>query len=360
LLGFLSGCDAKSATDAETICLAKESSLTNGAPKTRCKPVIRRLKNKTTVDKQEKNAAQTPKTEEKSSDKSSSGPNDVPAGGENRDAKQKDSVAKSDDEEEEKPMTDEEVLALRAERRKAALKEVIDTLGEPLVDNADDLKKMNPLFPVWIDMKNKRVVVQGVVCQTNAPLEMFAVVTGTKEHEAILSIPIEAKVVHAALLAVGAEAGQPVQFGPNPTDYKPATGSEIEITLKWKNDKGELQTARAQEWIKNVKTGKPMEHNWVFGGSGFWKDEKTGVEYYKAEGGDFICVSNFPSAMLDLPIESSQSNDELLFQANSERIPPRGTPVTMILHRVLKVGMVTPRIIINEEEEENLGIPTGP
>jgi hypothetical protein len=159
---------------------------------------------------------------------------------------------------------------------------------------------------------------------------------------------------------VGAEAGQPVQFGPNPTDYKPATGSEIEITLKWKNDKGEIQTARAQEWIKNAKTGKPMEHNWVFGGSGFWKDEQTGIEYYKAEGGDFICVSNFPSAMLDLPIESSQSNDDLIFQANSERIPPRGTPVTMILQRVLKVGMVTPRIVIEGDEEEKLGISTDP
>ena len=231
----------------------------------------------------------------------------------------------------EKPMTDEEIAAANAQRRQAALKEVIDKLGPPLVENIDKLTRAHPLYPVWIDKQKKRVILEGSICQTNAPLEMFAVPTGTKEHEAIVSVPTEAYVVHAALLAVGAKPGKPVEFGPKPSDYKPATGTEIDITVKWKNEKGEIQTARAQDWIKNVKTGKSMKEPWVFGGSGFWKDEQTGIEYYKAEGGDFICVSNFPSAMLDLPIESSQSNDELMFQANRDRIPPLNTPVTLIL-----------------------------
>ena len=267
-----------------------------------------------------------------------------------------------------KPMTDEEIAAENAKRRAAALKEIIDKLGPPLVENADKLTKAHPLYPVWIDAKNKQVIVEGAICQTSAPLEMFAVTTGTKEHEAIVTIPTEAYVVHAALLVVGAKPGKPVEFGPKASDYKPATGTEIDITVKWKNEKGEIQTARAQEWIKNVKTGKEMQESWVFGGSGFWKDEQTGIEYYKAEGGDFICVSNFPSAMLDLPIESSQSNDELMFQANPERIPPRDTPVTVILTPKLKADangqslmkMVDPKIIIQEPEEEKLGGSSGP
>jgi hypothetical protein len=80
-----------------------------------------------------------------------------------------------------------------------------------------------------------------------------------------------------------------------------------------------------------MRTRKALDQPWIFGGSGFWKDESTGKEYYQAEGGDFICVANFPSAMLDLPIESSESNADLLFQAFTERIPPRGTAVTLIL-----------------------------
>ncbi|MFM8893500.1 MAG: hypothetical protein ACKOTB_18140, partial [Planctomycetia bacterium] len=46
---------------------------------------------------------------------------------------------------------------------------------------------------------------------------------------------------------------------------------------------------------------------------------------------DLVCLSNFPTAMLDLPIESSQSNEALLFEAFDGRIPPRGTVVDMIL-----------------------------
>jgi hypothetical protein len=260
-----------------------------------------------------------------------------------------------------KEMTDQEIAEMHAKQRRTALKEIADSLGQPLVENADKLVKADKDYPVWFDKDKKEVVMLGKICQTNAPLEMFAVPSGTKEHEAIVAVPTEAFVVHALLLKAGAEPGKPVQFGPKESDYKSATGAEIEITVKWKNDKGETQTARAQEWIKNAKTGGDMKESWVFTGSGFWKDEQTGIEYYKAEGGDFICVSNFPSAMLDLPIESSQANDELMFQANHERIPPRGTPVTIILRpKGLTMSGAEPRSIIQEEEEEKLGVTPGP
>ena len=111
----------------------------------------------------------------------------------------------------------------------------------------------------------------------------------------------------------------------------PASGPEIAISVHWKNDKGEVQTARARDWVRDAKTGKAMEHPWVFAGSGFWDNEVTGQRVYEAESGDFICVSNFPSAMLDLPIKSSKDNAELMFRAFTERIPPLGTPVTLTL-----------------------------
>ncbi|MEX0978835.1 MAG: YdjY domain-containing protein, partial [Pirellulales bacterium] len=52
---------------------------------------------------------------------------------------------------------------------------------------------------------------------------------------------------------------------------------------------------------------------------------------YLAESGDFICVSNFPSAMLDLPVKSSQANESLLYEAFTDRIPPVGTRVRLVL-----------------------------
>jgi len=201
-------------------------------------------------------------------------------------------------------------------------------LGPPL---GEDMAKLVPLEPnpaVWIDKATHRVILTSQVCQRNAPLEMFACPSGTKEHEAVVAIPALARTIHAALLAVGAKPGKPVQFHP---DYVPATGTEIAIDVRWKDEAGELHSAKAQDWIRDIKTKKPMTHNWVFGGSNFWTDEETGRQYYSADGGDLVCVSNFPSAMLDLPIESSQSDSQLLFEAFTEHIPELGTPVTVIL-----------------------------
>ena len=201
-------------------------------------------------------------------------------------------------------------------------------LGEPLVEKVEMLKRLDPVAPVWIDPAGKRAVMLGQVCLTEGVLEMFACLANTKEHESVVSVPTKAFLVHAALLAIGAKQGRPVEFDPK---YVPASGSEIEITLHWKNKKGEVQTARAQDWVRNIKTGKAMDHHWVFPGSQFWDNEVTGQRVYEAESGDFICVSNFPSAMLDLPVKSSKENNDLMFQAFTEHIPPLGTPVTIVL-----------------------------
>ena len=45
---------------------------------------------------------------------------------------------------------------------------------------------------------------------------------------------------------------------------------------------------------------------------------------YLANDGDVICVSNFDTAMLNLPIESSKNNDDLLFQAWTRAHPAAG------------------------------------
>jgi hypothetical protein len=157
---------------------------------------------------------------------------------------------------------------------------------------------------------------------------MFACPEGTKEHESVLSVPVAAERVHAALLNIGAQQGTPVEFAP---EYKPATGSEIDVSLYWNDESGKRCSAWAQEWVQDARTGKPLKHPWVFAGSRFWRDEQTGKELYLANMGELICVSNFSSAMLDLPIESSDKAGQLLFTACTERIPPLDTPVTIVL-----------------------------
>jgi hypothetical protein len=191
----------------------------------------------------------------------------------------------------------------------------------------EGLVKLFPKSDVWLDKKRKALVVDGEVCLREGQLEMFACPRGTKEHESIVALHCQAQDVHAGLLAAGAKAGKPVSFNP---EYTPATGQIIDIYVLWKDAAGEKHQARAQQWIKDIKAQKEMRHDWVFAGSGFWKDEETGQQHYKANSGDLVCVSNFPTATLDLPVESSQGNEELMFAAFAERIPPRGTKVRVV------------------------------
>lgn len=219
----------------------------------------------------------------------------------------------------------------------------VERLPAPDPERFPNLRQMAPQYDVWFDPENKQVVLQSGICLREGPLELFACIhqwvddpfapsgkmrRGTKEYESIVTVNTTAALVHAALLAAGAESGHPARFQPN---YEPAAGSEIEITMHWKDAEGNWQQAPAQHWIRNMQSNEAMETPWVFGGSGFWVDESTGKREYMAENGNLVCVSNFSDAVLDLPVASPQDNESLLFEAFTERIPPMGTPVTLVL-----------------------------
>jgi hypothetical protein len=206
----------------------------------------------------------------------------------------------------------------------------------PKLPEPKGARRLSDKYPVWLDEKEKAVLVDGQIALREGMLEMFACTRNTKEHESIISANTKAQVVHAGLLALGADVGHPVQFVPR---YRPPSGTEIEVLVRWLDEKGKLQTTRAQEWVKDLKTGKTMTYPFVFAGSGFWTDPETGKQHYKAEGGDFVCVSNFATAMLDIPARSSQSNEELEFEAVTKKIPPLGAPVRLVFKpKLTKAG----------------------
>ncbi|MCE9630794.1 MAG: YdjY domain-containing protein [Planctomycetia bacterium] len=200
---------------------------------------------------------------------------------------------------------------------------------EPLrPDRHPELKRLSTTEDVWIDAAKKHVVVGARVVLDKGPIEVFACPERSKEHEAVVATHSTARLVHAALLAIGLEPGKPVSFDPV---YAAAEGPVVKITMRWKDDTGKVRESPAQDWIRDTTTKKPLEADWVFAGSSFWRDPSDGTDYYQADGGDLICVSNFPTATLDLPIESSQSNDALMFEAFPGHVPPNGTEVEMIL-----------------------------
>ena len=258
---------------------------------------------------------------------------------------------------------------------------------------------LNKSGTVQIDLNTKRLLVKSEVVMREGLLEMLVCLKQTKEHESLLSVDAKAQVIHAGLVALGAEVGSPAKFVP---EYKAATGQQIDIFFSWTDADGKLHRDAAQTWVRHatrryfvekldpppkgfavpadsdlkwdekhkeilwygpmneaqrdalLKISKEtafqkaiksiftltqtrqMDAQWVFAGSGFTTDANTGEKFYLAEAGDLICVANFTTATLDLAIESSATNDTLMFEAYTEHIPPVGTKVTMELVPVFK------------------------
>jgi hypothetical protein len=198
----------------------------------------------------------------------------------------------------------------------------------PRPDLHPELTRLSKTDDVWIDRALKQVVVGGQVALDEGVIEVFACPEKSKEHEAIVATRAPARLVHVALLAIGLEPGSPVSFDP---EYAPARGPVVKVRMRWKDADGKVHDRPAGELIRNTATQAALDTDWVFAGSALWRDPADGQEYYQADSGDLICVSNFTTATLDLPIESPQSNESLLFEVFPGRVPPRGTEVELVL-----------------------------
>lgn len=253
---------------------------------------------------------------------------------------------------------------------------------------------LNKNGTVLLDKKGNRVLLKTHVALQRGALEMLCCIKGTKEHESILSLDAKAYVVHTALLALDAKPGKPVHFDAEyhpPTGQKidiflnwtddsgkahrvPARNwvrhtinrfymlklerlpagvtlpknSELRYDNKLKElswygpmtdkQKDEFLALSSDKIFQGMITSffkqsqpREMEADWVFAGSNIYKDEDTGREYYLAEDGDLICVANFASAMIDVASRSTADDSGRDFEAWTEHIPPKETPVTVEL-----------------------------
>lgn len=201
------------------------------------------------------------------------------------------------------------------------LKIVSDQFEPPM-----DGKLLHREHRIWINKDEQVLVLDGYIVQRSVPLELFACPVGTKEHEAIVAVFAKSQLVHAGLLAIGAKAGSTASFEP----FKPANGTTIRAYVLWLDDEKKTKGTLAQNWIRKSGTKKAMSWDWVFAGSKIYKDE-DGKEHYLGDSGELISVSNFSTSTMDVAVQSEQSNANLMFEAFTDRIPPRNTPVRLVL-----------------------------
>lgn len=247
---------------------------------------------------------------------------------------------------------------------------------------------------VLLDKGGGKVLLKGQIALREGPLELLCCKKQTKEHESILAVDTKAYVIHTALLALGAKPGAPAKIEPafQPASgqkiqifvqWTDAAGKSHRVRaqtwvrylqqrfyvvkmeklpvdlvfpkpseLRYDRPTQELSwygrmTAEQRDRLAGLSAdagyraaiqkfytdsqSRELDADWVFVGSGFYKDPETGKNVYLAEDGDLICVANFSNAVLDVPVRSSASNETLLFEAHTDRIPPKGTAVTLEL-----------------------------
>lgn len=204
----------------------------------------------------------------------------------------------------------------------------------PIPANYKALNKQKTLFIEIPKEGQRRIHLLGEVCLREGALEVFLCKQFTKEHEGILSCDVKAQDVHQALLVAGAEPGSPVKFEPK---YTPASGTKVKVTITYYKD-GKLENKPAQYWIKDLKAKQQLALDWVFPGSKVSpsiEDPKQKI-YHADASGEIISLSNFPDSMMDVPFESTDRNGGLLYEAWTERIPPRKTKVLVTLEPVIE------------------------
>ena len=186
-----------------------------------------------------------------------------------------------------------------------------------------------------VDLDKQQIVFDANVCLRSGWLEQLVCRENSKEHESILNTKVRGADLHAAMLLLGLRRGKPGEVvgghEGQPARFLPPRGPTLKLVLRWKTRDGRTRQADPGSWLKPPEGRKeaPFPKEWVFVGSeslpngAYWADEK--------EVGRIISLANFGSAVIDVPFQSSDTSGLQEFVANPAAIPPKGTPVEVVL-----------------------------
>lgn len=180
--------------------------------------------------------------------------------------------------------------------------------------------------PIRLDKKKKTIEIDGRICLEEGPLELFACAEGGKEHETVVALKGDPWQLHLSLLLLGLKPGGGPEYQGDPT--KPH-GDTVIIEVQWEED-GKTIRKRAEDLIFDVGAEKPMAHvEWVFVGSRFERDQ-NGKNYYVANRDrSIVTVFHDPYTVIDNPLKGG--GDDTVYVVNKKAVPPRDTPVVVIM-----------------------------
>ncbi|MCC6677565.1 MAG: hypothetical protein IT436_10510 [Phycisphaerales bacterium] len=216
-----------------------------------------------------------------------------------------------------------------------------------------------PSFPhLRIDRDSKTIELDGIIPidphakpSTKVYLEVFVCTPDSKEHEALILTKAKASHLHAALLMLGLQPGQPGAFEwkDNQLTSTPPAGPALDITFIYTDKDGKEVQARPADWVLIESTGQHLSDSdppgqFLFAGSKFITTD-TGERYRADTDGTLIGLTTFGTETIAWsqvlsPQADIQPPDWI---ADRTRVPPYNTPVKIRIRPLTASAAPTPQ-----------------
>jgi len=200
---------------------------------------------------------------------------------------------------------------------------------------------VSPFEGITIDREARTVHVRAWVALQEGFLEQIACSPGTREHETLMVVRAKPSDIHAALLLLEYQPGQPGRWMHHAEKDKveliAPRGPAFEVLVRYENKEGETVTHHVRQWIRDHH-GKSTfpEAPWIFGGSQFKPNPEfmgPGEHYVADMTGSIIGLVTFGDELLGFQrvIADQAAIHEPAWEVDTDKIPDEGTPVTLIL-----------------------------
>ncbi len=193
---------------------------------------------------------------------------------------------------------------------------------------------MVQLGAVTVDRARGLIRVPGVVALREGWLEQAVCQQGTRDHEALITVSMPPSSIHAALLLAGLEPGRPGHWrvrDDGSLELVPPTGEAVLIEVEWVDVAGITQCGPLSAWIRTEGAAAPG--SFVFAGSVM--RNRAVAPYVADQSGSVVGLVTFGDELIAsvavVPDRADVAEPSL--KAWTERMPPEGTPVTVVIRR---------------------------
>jgi len=195
---------------------------------------------------------------------------------------------------------------------------------------AKPAEKVVKIGNVSVDLAKRQVSFDAEVCLREGVLEFMIVEWKTKTHESLLQTKAKSSHVHAGLLMLGLTAGKPARWSGQEMGamFLSPSGAAVKVQFEWTDNEGKKHLVDAADWLTGAEGQEiQLPDRWIFVGSEILPDGR----YWAEVEGETVSLTNFASAVLDVPFRSSSADAERTFYAKQDAVPPVGTKLRVVI-----------------------------